>query len=85
MRRYKYKAKEKKTGKAVKGLIQAENEQTAGRLLIDQGYIPESISEEKEGLFGGGGHVLASGCVVNGYYEDCISKILKSITDGMED
>jgi phosphoesterase RecJ-like protein len=36
-------------------------------------------------VFGGGGHVLASGCVVNGYYEDCISKILKSITDGMED
>jgi phosphoesterase RecJ-like protein len=36
-------------------------------------------------VFGGGGHVLAAGCVVNGYYEDCISKILKSITDGMED
>lgn len=35
--------------------------------------------------FGGGGHILAAGCVVNGYYEDCISKILKSITDGMED
>ena len=41
MRRYNYKAKDKKTGKEVKGSIQAENEQTAGHLLIDQGYIPE--------------------------------------------
>ncbi len=36
-------------------------------------------------VFGGGGHVLAAGCVVNGYYEDCVDKILKSITDGMKD
>ena len=35
--------------------------------------------------FGGGGHILAAGCVVNGFYEDCVCKILKSITDGMED
>ncbi len=40
---------------------------------------------EAAGVFGGGGHILAAGCVVNGYYEDCISKILKSITDGMND
>lgn len=40
---------------------------------------------EAAGVFGGGGHVLASGCVVNGYYEDCIDKIIKSITDGMVD
>lgn len=51
MRRYNYKAKEKETGKTIKGNIQAENEQTAGRLLIDQGYIPESITEEGAGLF----------------------------------
>ena len=57
MRRYKYKAKDKKTGKEVKGSIQAENEQTAGHLLIDQGYVPLSVVEEGEGPFGGKGKV----------------------------
>ena len=57
MKRFNYKAKEKDTGKAVKGNIQAENEQTAGRLLIEQGYIPQSITEEGTGLFGSKGHV----------------------------
>ena len=52
MKRFKYKAKEKQTGKAVKGFIQAENEQTAGKLLIEQGYIPQSVMEEGAGLFG---------------------------------
>ena len=51
MKRFNYKAKEKGTGKVVKGNIQAENEQTAGRLLIEQGYIPQSIAEEGTGLF----------------------------------
>ena len=46
MKRFDYKAKDKKTGKIVKGSIQAESEQTAGRLLIEQGYIPDSIIEE---------------------------------------
>ncbi|MBR3332383.1 type II secretion system F family protein [Candidatus Saccharibacteria bacterium] len=46
MKRFNYKAKEKTTGKAVKGTIQAENEQIAGRLLVDQGYIPASVVEE---------------------------------------
>lgn len=59
MKRYNYKAKDKKTGKEVKGNIQAENERTAGRLLIDQGFIPISVSEEGQGLFGGKGHVTA--------------------------
>ncbi len=54
MKRFNYKAKEKGTGKAVKGSIQAENEQTAGRLLLEQGYIPASITEEGTGLFGKG-------------------------------
>ena len=57
MRRYNYKAKDKKTGKEVKGSIQAENEQTAGHLLIDQGYIPISVSEEGQGVFGGEGRI----------------------------
>lgn len=46
MKRYNYKAKEKTTGKSVKGSIQAENERAAGKLLIEQGYIPDSIIEE---------------------------------------
>ena len=57
MKRFAYKAKEKETGKLVKGSIQAENEQTAGRLLIEQGYIPQSVVEEGTGLFGGKGRV----------------------------
>ena len=59
MRRYNYKAKDKKTGKEVKGSIQAENEQTAGHLLIDQGYIPISVVEEGQGIFGGEGRVTS--------------------------
>ena len=46
MKRFNYKAKEKNTGKVVKGSIQAENEQTAGHLLIEQGFIPDSVVEE---------------------------------------
>ena len=57
MKRFNYKAKEKETGKVVKGSIQAETEQIAGRLLIEQGYIPQSVVEEGAGLFGGKGHV----------------------------
>lgn len=57
MKRFNYKAKEKETGKIIKGSIQAENEQTAGRLLIEQGYIPQSVIEEGTGLFGGKSHV----------------------------
>lgn len=52
MKRFDYRAKEKTTGKIVKGSIQAENEQTAGRLLIDQGYVPQSVIEEGTGLLG---------------------------------
>lgn len=59
MRRFKYKGKEKATGKSVKGIIQAETEQIAGHLLIEQGYVPESIIEEGGGIFGGKGHVTS--------------------------
>ncbi|MDR0426645.1 MAG: bifunctional oligoribonuclease/PAP phosphatase NrnA [Clostridiales bacterium] len=34
---------------------------------------------EIAGVFGGGGHLLASGCVVNGYYEDVVDKVLRAI------
>ncbi len=57
MRRFHYKAKEKSTGKTIKGIIQAENEKVAGHVLVEQGYIPESIREEGVGLLGGRGHV----------------------------
>ena len=46
MKRYNYRAKEKATGKMVKGSIQADNEQLAGRLLVDQGLIPDTLVEE---------------------------------------
>lgn len=51
MRRYSYKARESKTNKVVKGTILAENEKSAGKLLVEQGYIPDNIAEEgKDGL-----------------------------------
>ena len=46
MKRYNYKAREKQTGKIVKGSIQADNERTAGRLLLEQGFIPQSVVED---------------------------------------
>lgn len=51
MRRFKYRAKDKASGKIVKGTIQAEDENTAGHLLLEQGYVPESLAEEGTGLF----------------------------------
>ena len=57
MKRFNYKAKEKKSGKLIKGTIQAENEQAAGHLLIEQGYVPESVTEEGAGLDGLINHV----------------------------
>ena len=52
MKRFNYKARAKDSGKVIKGNIQAENEQTAGRLLNEQGYTPLSITEEGAGFFG---------------------------------
>lgn len=53
MKRFNYKAKDKTTGKIVKGSIQADTESAAGKLLIEQGFIPESVVEEgSDGLFG---------------------------------
>lgn len=36
---------------------------------------------ELSSLYGGGGHKLASGCVICGFYEDVLDKILKGIDD----
>lgn len=46
MKRFTYKAIERSTGKTVKGNIQADNERVAGKLLLEQGYIPEKITVE---------------------------------------
>ena len=50
MKRFVYKAKEQGTGKVIKGTIQAETERIAGKLLVDRGYVPESIKEEGGGF-----------------------------------
>lgn len=50
MRRYNYRAKDRKTGRVVSGSVQAETEQAAGKILIDQGYIPEKVQAEGEGF-----------------------------------
>ncbi len=64
MRRFNYKAKEKETGKIVKGNIQAENEQTAGRLLVQQGYIPQTVTEEGGGFLGFNNRVTSKDRIV---------------------
>lgn len=51
MRRFNYRAKDRKTGRVVSGTVQAETEQAAGKILIDQGYIPQKVQAEGEGLF----------------------------------
>jgi len=48
MRRFTYKARDSHTGKIVKGAIQADTENTAGKLLIEQGLTPEKITEVDE-------------------------------------
>ena len=50
MKRFVYKAKEQGTGKIIKGTIQAETERIAGKLLVDRGYVPESLREEGKGF-----------------------------------
>lgn len=46
MKRYSYRAKEQGTNKIIKGFIQADSERTAGKLLVERGYVPESLKEE---------------------------------------
>ncbi len=48
MRRYNYIAKDEKTGQKIKGSLQAENERAAGKLLLERGLVPSSVSEEGE-------------------------------------
>ena len=51
MLRFKYRAKDRKTGKTVSGTVQAESEQAAGKILVDQGYVPQKVTAEGGGLF----------------------------------
>lgn len=51
MKRYNYRARDKKTGRMVSGSVQADSEQAAGRILIDQGYVPQRVVVEGEGMF----------------------------------
>ena len=50
MKRFTYRAKEQGTGKIIKGVIQAESERAAGKLLVDRGYIPDLLKEEGTGI-----------------------------------
>lgn len=54
MKSFEYKAKELKTGKVVKGVLTADNERMAGKVLVEQGYVPDSIK------IAGGENVVAS-------------------------
>lgn len=50
MKRFTYKARDSKTGNIIKGAIQAESERAAGKLLIEQGYVPDVINEEENNV-----------------------------------
>ena len=54
MKRFSYEARDKATGKIVKSEVQAETEHAAGRLLMEQGFIPVKDIKEinEEGFFG---------------------------------
>lgn len=54
MKRFNYEAKDTSTGKKVKSVVQAETEQAAAKVLLNQGFAPLSITEE-----GGGDSIFA--------------------------
>lgn len=53
MQRFNYKVLDPKTKKEVKGVIQAETERAAGKLLVEQGYTPLTITDVNDdvGIF----------------------------------
>ena len=54
MKRFSYEARDKATGKIVKSEVQAETEHAAGRLLMEQGFIPvKDLKEVNEDGFRG--------------------------------
>lgn len=36
-------------------------------------------------VFGGGGHVLASGCMIHGYYEDAVDRLVSAVSRYLEE
>ena len=50
MKRFAYRAKNQATGEIVKGTIQAETEHVAGKMLVDHGFVPESLREQGKGF-----------------------------------
>ena len=49
MKRFDYSARDKSTGKILKGSIQANDERSAGKLLMEQGYVPINLKEHNDG------------------------------------
>lgn len=49
MRKFTYEAKDGSTNKLVRATVQADSERAAAKLLIDQGFVPITIKEEKDG------------------------------------
>lgn len=52
MRRYTYRARDPKTGEVIKGTIQADDEYAAGKLIVDQGFVPDSLKEQSDKKLG---------------------------------
>ena len=61
-----------------------------GIALCEQGPNVYKVSMRSKGkvdvcsacsVFGGGGHKMASGCLVSGFFEDVVDKVLKSVRD----
>lgn len=50
MKRFSYRAKDTRTGRTLKGSIQAESERAAGKLLVERGFVPDYLKEEGTGL-----------------------------------
>ena len=50
MKRFIYKARDSKTGEIMKGVIQPENERTAGKLFIEKVMTPDRIDEDMSGV-----------------------------------
>jgi type IV pilus assembly protein PilC len=49
VKKYTYEARDEKTNKPVKSIVQAESEHAAAQLLINQGYVPLKIELEQDG------------------------------------
>ena len=48
MKKFTYEARDHKTNKIVKSIVQAESERSAARLLVDQGFSPLNIKEQSD-------------------------------------